>query len=141
MLEKKHYVVGDLTVTWEPQKCAHSAVCFNELPEVFDPRRRPWITLEKADTERIIAQIKRCPSGALSFSLKNEQEVAVSEAQMTTQIDIIPNGPALIHGDLILKNAAGETLTKTGTTALCRCGASKNKPFCDGSHNKIAFEG
>ena len=64
----KHYTLGDLTVVWKPNLCKHSGICFGGLPEVFDPRRRPWIQLELADADAIRAQVARCPSGALSLS-------------------------------------------------------------------------
>jgi len=65
-IEKK-YSNGEVTVVWRPGMCIHSAICFKGLSEVFDPRRRPWITLEQSTTEKIIEQIKKCPSGALSY--------------------------------------------------------------------------
>jgi len=63
----KKYSNGEVTVIWQPGMCIHSAICFKGLGEVFDPRRRPWITLEQSTTDKIIEQIKKCPSGALSF--------------------------------------------------------------------------
>jgi len=66
----KEYSNGEVTVIWQPGMCVHSAICFKGLGEVFDPRRRPWITLEQSTTDRIVEQIKKCPSGALSFRLE-----------------------------------------------------------------------
>ena len=63
----KHYSNNDITVVWQPDLCQHSGICFRGLPLVFDPRRRPWTQLEHADTETIVAQVERCPSGALSW--------------------------------------------------------------------------
>jgi len=63
----KKYSNGEVTVVWRPGMCIHSAICFKGLSEVFDPRRRPWITLEQSTTDKIIEQIKKCPSGALSY--------------------------------------------------------------------------
>jgi uncharacterized Fe-S cluster protein YjdI len=65
----KTYTVEDLTVKWEPHKCIHSAICFHGLPMVFDPRKRPWININGAPKNDIIAQVKRCPSGALSLQM------------------------------------------------------------------------
>jgi hypothetical protein len=59
----------------------------------------------------------------------------------TTKIQILPNGPMLVHGEMDIENSDGKNISKTATTAFCRCGASKNKPFCDGAHNKIEFKG
>ena len=68
MLIKNHkYNNGELIVIWKPEVCIHSAICFKGLPEVFDPRRIPWIDLSRSDTQQIIEQVKKCPSGALSI--------------------------------------------------------------------------
>jgi len=63
----KKYDNGEITVVWQPNICAHSAICFHGLPSVFNPAMRPWITIDGADTEAIINQINQCPSGALSY--------------------------------------------------------------------------
>jgi len=70
----KKYSNGEVTIVWKPNKCTHSAMCWKGLGEVFDPRKRPWITPEGSTTDRIIDQVKKCPSGALSYFL-NEEEV------------------------------------------------------------------
>ncbi|MEP6845898.1 MAG: (4Fe-4S)-binding protein [Panacibacter sp.] len=61
------YSNGEVTVVWKPDTCIHSAICFRGLPEVFDPKKRPWINIDGASTERIVEQVRKCPSGALSF--------------------------------------------------------------------------
>ena len=63
----KRYSKDDVTVVWQPARCIHSAVCVRGLPLVFDPRRRPWIELASATSGQIVAQVARCPSGALSI--------------------------------------------------------------------------
>jgi len=63
----RKYTNGDVTIVWKPAMCIHSAICFKGLSNVFDPRKKPWITPEGATTEQIIDQIKKCPSGALSY--------------------------------------------------------------------------
>lgn len=65
----KIYSKDDLEVTWQPDKCIHSAICFHGLPAVFDPRRKPWVDMDKGLKEDIINQVKKCPSGALSFQM------------------------------------------------------------------------
>jgi len=69
----KKYTNGEITVVWQPDKCIHSANCLNGLPEVFDPDKRPWVNILGADTERIIEQVKKCPSGALSYFINKEK--------------------------------------------------------------------
>jgi uncharacterized Fe-S cluster protein YjdI len=66
-----HYRNEDITIIWKPEACIHSTHCWKGLQEVFDPKRRPWIDPNAADTEKIIAQIKNCPSGALSYELSS----------------------------------------------------------------------
>ncbi|MDR2684142.1 MAG: (4Fe-4S)-binding protein [Prevotellaceae bacterium] len=63
----KYYSNGEVTIVWKPELCRHAAFCGQELPEVFKPKERPWIEPFGAPTERIILQVKRCPSGALSY--------------------------------------------------------------------------
>lgn len=70
-LKTHHYSNEDITVIWQPEKCIHSAICFKGLPGVFDPRRKPWIEMKNGSTEAIMEQVKKCPSGALSYN-KNE---------------------------------------------------------------------
>ena len=64
----KRYDNGEVTVVWRPSLCIHSGVCFRGLPQVFDPRRRPWIVVENASTKEIVDQVARCPSGALTIA-------------------------------------------------------------------------
>ena len=64
----KHYSNGEITVVWQPDKCIHSGNCARGLPLVFDPRRRPWIDVSAAATAEIVAQVAKCPSGALSIT-------------------------------------------------------------------------
>jgi uncharacterized Fe-S cluster protein YjdI len=69
----KKYSNGEVTVVWKPDLCIHSRICFTGLGEVFDPRKRPWITPEKSTTDKIILQINKCPSGALSYYLNGDE--------------------------------------------------------------------
>ena len=68
----KKYTNGEVTVTWQPSKCIHSTICFKGLPEVFDPRKRPWVTIEGANTDKIVDQVKECPSAAISYELNKK---------------------------------------------------------------------
>ncbi len=71
---EKQYTNGEVTIVWKPDLCIHSANCIRGLPDVFNNRARPWITPEGASTEQIIEQVKRCPSGALSYLMNAEKE-------------------------------------------------------------------
>ncbi len=136
----KKYENEDITVIWEPSKCIHSAICFRNLPQVFNPRIRPWVNMEGGTTEQITAQVNACPSGALSIEQKKSEDVA-TQTNTQTLIEVVPNGPLLVKGVVQLKHSNGLEENSTIQTALCRCGASSRKPFCDGSHQKISFEG
>ena len=140
---KKKYTNGEVTIIWQPAVCIHSAICFRGeegLLSVFNPSEKPWIKPEGASTERIIKQIKKCPSGALSYIMNEEKE---NNEVLTTEtiVEISPNGPLRVYGNLSIKDKDGNVTQKNKVTSFCRCGASSNKPFCDGSHRKIEFEG
>ena len=137
----KNYSNGEVTIVWKSSLCIHSTICWkgiDALSEVFDPRVRPWIRPENADTARIIEQVKKCPSGALSYFVNAEgpQENITAGENI---VETIPNGPLMVYGNFTLKNKDGEEKKTSKVTALCRCGASANKPYCDGSHVKINF--
>jgi uncharacterized Fe-S cluster protein YjdI len=139
------YTNGEVTVVWKPETCIHSRICWTELKEVFDPTQRPWVKMDGATTERIIEQVRKCPSGALSYFMNNES--AASETTVTAEkaeivnIEIRPDGPIVVNTDCHITHSNGEVEIKKGKTSLCRCGASSNKPYCDGSHKKIDFKG
>ena len=69
----KEYTNGEVTIVWKPNVCSHSANCVKGLPEVFDIKKKPWINAEGASSERIEAQVKKCPSGALSYYWNEEK--------------------------------------------------------------------
>jgi len=72
MQKKYEYSNGEMTIVWQPDLCVHSGICVKTLPSVYNPQERPWIKIENANTDQLIAQIKKCPSGALSYRLNNK---------------------------------------------------------------------
>jgi uncharacterized Fe-S cluster protein YjdI len=136
----KKYSNGEVTIVWRPDLCIHSTLCFKGLGEVFDPKKRPWITPNGSTTDKIIDQVKKCPSGALSYYLNREAEGEV-KVEAETIIEPMPNGPLMVYGNVTVKDASGMLTKKSNATAFCRCGGSQNKPFCDGSHKKNGFSG
>ena len=74
MGKTKEYTNKEITVVWEAEKCIHSAICAKGLPQVFQPRDKPWVKIDAAETETIVNQVKRCPSGALSFYMNDAAE-------------------------------------------------------------------
>lgn len=135
----KEYSNGDFTVVWKPGICIHAEICAKTLPQVYNPDIRPWIKAENASVGELTVQIDQCPSGALSYYTKGEENTE-AEAQ-ETKVDVRANGPLLITGNLMVTDAEGNSVLKIKKTAFCRCGASSNKPYCDGSHSKINFVG
>ncbi len=77
----RHYTNDEITVVWKPGVCIHSKMCWKGLIEVFNPKARPWINMDGASTERIIEQIKKCPSGALSFFVNNKESESGQNSQ------------------------------------------------------------
>ena len=136
----KKYTNGEVTIVWKPNVCIHSEMCFHGLPQVFNPNEKPWIKPEGSTTEGIITQIKQCPSGALSYYMNGEEEANV-EIQAESIVEATKNGPLLVYGNIIVKDSQGNETHKNKVTAFCRCGQSGNKPYCDGTHQKVGFEG
>jgi uncharacterized Fe-S cluster protein YjdI len=139
----KQYTNGEITVVWKPDLCTHVAYCFTELPEVFDPSERPWINAKGASTEKIIKQVNRCPTGALSYfyndAEKNEKLLGKTDKDIV-KVEITKNGPVVIKGKTLLVDNDGKERIFEKTLSLCRCGKSKNKPLCDDSHLTNKFE-
>ena len=135
----KEYSNGEVTITWEAKKCIHSGICVKGLPRVFDPKARPWIDMGGAPTEELVKQVKACPSGALGYYMNNEKDNTAQS--METKVEVLKDGPLLIYGTLKVTHKDGVEETKNKTTAFCRCGASQNKPYCDGAHVQEKFEG
>jgi uncharacterized Fe-S cluster protein YjdI len=139
-IKRKEYTQGDLTIIWQPDLCIHSGICARELSEVFRPRETPWVKIDAASQDAIINQVKKCPSGALTYKINNE----MSENQSTEErvnIQVIPNGPMIVHANMCVTMSDGSEVNKDTKASYCRCGASENKPFCDGAHKRIEFKG
>lgn len=144
----KEYKTEDLIVFWYPAECSHSGKCMKAMPEVFNPEKRPWITLASADPEDIIKAIDSCPTGALRYKLPEGSKIDPNKAKgpgsvdykpdatTAVQIKAVKNGPFLVRGPIRLIDADGELIKESSQMVLCRCGLSKNAPFCDGSHMK-----
>lgn len=132
----RHYSNDDITITWQSGICIHAAKCVEALPSVFKPKDRPWIQMENSNTEDIKKAVDLCPSGAISYTVNNAGDPkSDTKADSTTTLNIKTNGPLLTEGPLDIKYDGETTHIEEGKkVALCRCGASSKKPFCDGSH-------
>ena len=132
----RQYETAGIIVEFEPARCIHSERCARGLPEVFNAEARPWIQPDRATADAVAAVIEQCPSGALQYRRADGGEEEMANEENTLQI--APNGPLTLTGRIELELPDGETRQETRVT-LCRCGASKNKPFCDGSHRDNDF--
>jgi len=133
---ERSYEGKDITINDNRTICSHSAECVKNLNKVFDTDKKPWITPDNATAEEIMKVIKRCPSGALSYTVSGRQ---VRNFDREKEITVSKNGPYNVKGGIHLNVEKELQPPASEHFALCRCGASKNKPYCDGSHSGINF--
>jgi len=131
------YVGEKITVLFNGGVCAHAAHCVNDLPAVFKIDADPWIQPDSASVEELVAQIDKCPSGALSYSINDEERKIPPRDPNVT---VLKDGPYSVTGGIDLAGQEWCDGVSNERYALCRCGASKNKPFCDGSHSAVGFK-
>ena len=132
-----NYVGKQITIHDNRGICAHAGFCTDDLKSVFKLHEEPWIDPDGATAEEIIRTVKKCPSGALSYSVEN---IEYRDQERVTMVTVTKNGPYTVTGGIEL---LGQTFREGASTehfTLCRCGASNNKPFCDGSHWSIGFK-
>ncbi len=139
--KRRDYVGKEITIHDNRKICSHAKECVNNLPSVFKLGSKPWIDSDGSKMQDIINTVRKCPSGALSYSIDGI-EYRDPKQQRDPILTVLKNGPYYITGgiDLIGENIEfGEGASKEHYT-LCRCGASENKPFCDGTHITINFK-
>ena len=125
------YEGKEITVNFNRSICAGAANCVHDLPSVFaSDNSTNWIYPDNDTNDKIIKTVNSCPSGALSYSIKGKVTI---DKRTKAKISIVKNGPYVVEE---VKLVGMPTPTNFSTTkyALCRCGHSKNKPFCDYSH-------
>ena len=137
MDQKIHEYEGEeITLTYDSNRCIHAAECVNSLPSVFDPDKKPWIQVDNDSAEKVKEAVHHCPTGALQYHEADEDE----KPSRKNTITIGPDGPLYLRGNIEIQNAEGETILEDTRVAMCRCGESENKPFCDNSHKDIDFK-
>lgn|SRR5574341_1052566 len=134
----REYRSSSIVVTFEPRFCIHAARCLMNLPEVFDVEKKPWIQPQNAPAARVAEVIMTCPTGALHFRRLDGGQGEKGDSQVS--VEIRPAGPLFLRGNVQIKDASGNVIRQDTPVALCRCGYSSNKPFCDGSHRAVGFE-
>jgi uncharacterized Fe-S cluster protein YjdI len=120
----KRYEGKRIEVTYDTARCLHAAECVRGAPAVFDTTKRPWIAPDAADAEAIATVIRRCPTGALHYALREGEP---EKPSVPTRVRFPRDGPLLLEGDLELDGK------KETRAAICRCGRSSNQPYCDRS--------
>jgi uncharacterized Fe-S cluster protein YjdI len=133
----REYPSSGITVTWDATRCIHTGRCLRGLPTVFDLSRRPWVDVEAASPKEIAATIRSCPTDALRY--RPGPELPDEQPDSATTIEPRLNGPLYVRGRIQIVDRHGEVIGEETRVALCRCGASANKPFCDNSHRRINF--
>jgi CDGSH-type Zn-finger protein/uncharacterized Fe-S cluster protein YjdI len=120
------------TLYFDGQKCIHSRNCVLNRPDVFVPNvDGEWIHPENADAGELQALAEACPSGAIRFDCHHKPD----KAPLVNTLHVRENGPYAVKAAIVLDNESqGSRLT------LCRCGASRHKPYCDGSHSEAGFK-
>ncbi len=126
------YTGQKIDINFDMKRCIHARNCYLKLPEVFDPDRKPWVDPDAAAPEEVEAMIRTCPSGALSFAPKDGSPE--ERPPGINRLSVLENGPNAFHGNL---RVAGQAETRA---TICRCGKTRNPPFCDYSHVKAGFE-
>ncbi len=127
------YESEKITIHFDPNRCMHAGKCVQELPDVFDVNRRPWVMPDAADTNVLAAVILTCPSGALTYEMNGIEHCGKKPAVNT--ITVMPDGALYIHAEMGIN---GET-QPTCRAALCRCGKTSKPPYCDNSHKAAGF--
>lgn len=145
----RSYTNGEITVFWKPGKCIHATTCYRELIEVFNPRKRPWVNMQGAPTERIIEVVDKCPTQALSWQWNDPEKEKERQANAPVKasepeekpvlIQIMRDGPIVAQGSFKLFDSDGKERKAYSFISFCRCGHSNNMPFCDGNHRLKGF--
>lgn len=133
----REYAAEEIVVGFDSSRCIHAARCVKGLPAVFDTDRKPWIDPSAAPAERIAQQVALCPTGALTVRTPEGTPIDRTEAEFS--ITEVADGPLYVRGEFSLVDDDGTPFEAGRRVALCRCGASQSKPFCDGSHTDVGF--
>jgi CDGSH-type Zn-finger protein/uncharacterized Fe-S cluster protein YjdI len=134
MPEKDEYTYpgNTATVSWNRKLCIHIGECGRAEGELFVGGRKPWCQPDLASDNETEDVVKRCPTGALAVQFADGSRVEQAASQNTIQVSY--NGPLFVRGDLQISETPAAAPGLRFRAALCRCGKSANKPFCDNSH-------
>jgi CDGSH-type Zn-finger protein/uncharacterized Fe-S cluster protein YjdI len=132
------YPGKDVDVTWDERLCIHIGECGRAKGDLFVGGRQPWCQPDLASVAEVAEVCERCPSGALAYEPKGGATAETAAAANT--LSVTYNGPYLVRGALAIEGVPADMPGVRFRAALCRCGRSKNKPFCDNSHEAAGFK-
>ena len=131
------YKGKEITIHDNNGVCAKRGHCSGNLPSVFNSKREPWIDPDAESADAIAQIIEMCPSGALSYT---KDGILHKDLDRKPEITVLKDGPYEVVGGPELRDPGGSSPESKEHYSLCRCGDSKNKPFCDGQHKKTKFK-
>ena len=132
------YEGKEFDVTWDGRLCIHVQECGRAHNELFVGGRQPWGQPDAASAGDVTETVPLCPSGAIAF---RAHRGGIAERPAVDNSVVVTNrGPLYVRGDLAVEGAAEDMPGVRFRAALCRCGQSKNKPFCDNSHEASGFD-
>lgn len=136
--KKVTYPGASADVQWDGRLCIHIGECGRANNDLFVGGRKPWCEPDNVSSEEVADVIMRCPSGALSYTRKDGGATEVADSENVVRVTY--NGPLYLRGDLEINGSADDMDGTRFRAALCRCGKSNNKPFCDNSHEEAGFK-
>ena len=132
----KEYKGEKVTVSWDKRLCIHVGECGRAEGELFEAGRDPWCDPDVTESDNVVDVVKRCPTGALAYTAESGE---LESADDHNAVVVANNGPLYLRGDLQIDGVEPDMPGVKFRAALCRCGHSKNKPFCDNSHETEGF--
>jgi CDGSH-type Zn-finger protein len=135
--ELDNYEGKEITIHDNRKICSHAAICTDKFKSVFKHGEEPWIVPDGDTKEKVMEFVRQCPSGALSYSVDGDK---MEDEKREPGIEIFKDGPYNVVGGVGLKEGVEMKGQSKEKYSLCRCGASKNKPYCDGNHWDAKFK-
>ena len=136
-MTSRDYIGKNVTIRYDARRCIHAEECVHGAPGVFDPQAKPWIQPDNAAVEHLVSVVARCPSGALTLHAPDGTPLEAPPESNSAAVQA--RGPIYVRARVTVPGGEHATLVEYTRVALCRCGASANKPYCDGSHKRTAF--
>ena len=125
-------------VSWHGRLCIHIGECGRAKGELFVGGRKPWCQPDLSTDDEVHDVVLRCPTGALTVDYEDGSHVEIADDINT--VNVAYNGPLFVRGDLSISDAPSNAAGLKYRAALCRCGKSANKPFCDNAHEREGFQ-